>query len=131
MLANTLGRHDRHSPYNAPVVPGEPDSTDYVMNPWKEKSREQIETTAYVEHSLEAAKWCVWKTRNFEDAVKRAVNLAGASASIGALTGQLAGAIYGAHAIPSEWLESLALRDGIIDLTDMLFDQSLAEKPDK
>ena len=47
-----------------------------------------------------------------------AVNLGGDSDSIGAVTGQIAGAYYGYAAIPERWLEAIKDREKIDDLID-------------
>lgn len=44
----------------------------------------------------------------FENALIAAVNLGGDADTIGAITGGLAGAIYGVDAIPGRWVEKLA-----------------------
>ena len=77
---------------------------------WRTKTRDQISSTGYVMHTLEAALWAVHHTRTFEDALVLAVNLAGDADSVGAVTGQLAGALYGYAAIPERWLRPLAWR---------------------
>lgn len=74
---------------------------------WRNKSRAQIRSSGYVVHTLEAALWCVAQTASFEEAVILAVNLADDADTVGAVTGQLAGALYGIEAIPSAWLNSL------------------------
>jgi ADP-ribosyl-[dinitrogen reductase] hydrolase len=47
-------------------------------------------------HSLEAALWAVHSAGTFEEAVVTAVNLGDDADTVGATTGQLAGAIWGA-----------------------------------
>ena len=47
-------------------------------------------------------------TDSFEDALVAAVNMGGDADTIGAITGGLAGAIYGASSIPLRWVNSLA-----------------------
>jgi ADP-ribosyl-[dinitrogen reductase] hydrolase len=74
------------------------------------------------EDSFAAALWCVAAGDGFEGAVLKALNLAGDATSIGAMAGQLAGAIYGARAIPAHWLEQLAGRERIEDVALRLFD---------
>jgi ADP-ribosyl-[dinitrogen reductase] hydrolase len=74
--------------------------------------------------SLEAAMWCVGTTESFEEAVLAAANLGDDAGSTAALAGQLAGALYGACAIPDHWLEQLAWRDRIADMADAVFDHS-------
>lgn len=54
-------------------------------------------------HTLEAALWSIHQTNNFEDALILAVNLAGDADTVGAVTGQIAGAKYGLEAIPQRW----------------------------
>lgn len=46
-------------------------------------------------------------TDNFEDAVSYAVSLGGDTDTIGAMTGAISGAYYGAECIPDEWLSQL------------------------
>ena len=90
---------------------------------FKEKSRDQILSSGYVVHTLEAALWSVWTTDNFRDAVLAAANLGDDADSVGAVAGQLAGALYGASGIPQEWLAKLAWREKIEKLAKELFDR--------
>ncbi|WP_051471428.1 ADP-ribosylglycohydrolase family protein [Patulibacter minatonensis] len=70
--------------------------------------------------SLEAALWAVWSTRSFADAVLAAVNLGDDADTTGAIAGQLAGALYGAEAIPDRWRRRVLLGDEIEGLADGL-----------
>ena len=88
---------------------------------WKEKTRDQIESNGYVVHSLEAALWSIYKTSSFEDAIVTAVNLAGDADTVGAITGQLAGALWSFDSIPSRWLQKLKYRDHIVGRATELF----------
>jgi len=58
---------------------------------------------------------------SFADAVVRAVNMGGDADTIGAITGALAGACWGATAIPPLWRVQLRDHDHIIDLARDLF----------
>ncbi|WP_244610721.1 ADP-ribosylglycohydrolase family protein [Microvirga pakistanensis] len=80
---------------------------------WKTKSRDEIGSSGYVVSTLEAALWCVDRTNSFEEALVLAVNLADDADTVGAVTGQLAGALYGASSIPERWLQPLAWREKI------------------
>jgi ADP-ribosyl-[dinitrogen reductase] hydrolase len=80
---------------------------------WRRKSRNKISSSGYVVSTLEAALWSVGQTSTFEDALVLAINLGHDSDTVGAVAGQLAGAIYGASAIPDRWLKPLAWRDQI------------------
>lgn len=70
-------------------------------------SESEIRSTGYVVDTLEAAIWSVATTNTFKDAVLKAVNLGGDTDTIGAVTGALAGIIYGIEGIPKEWIDSL------------------------
>jgi ADP-ribosyl-[dinitrogen reductase] hydrolase len=73
-----------------------------------------------VVNTLEAAIWSVGTTDNFEAALIRAVNLGDDADTVGAVTGQIAGARYGLDAIPDRWLSSLIKADDISRLAGKL-----------
>jgi ADP-ribosylglycohydrolase len=52
---------------------------------------------------LGSAVWAVRTTGSFEAAVRAAVDLGGDTDTVAAVTGALAGAVYGADAIPARW----------------------------
>jgi ADP-ribosyl-[dinitrogen reductase] hydrolase len=58
---------------------------------------------------------------SFEDALIRAVNLGGDADTIGAITGALAGAFWGATAVPPLWRVRLRDHERIIDLAEDLY----------
>jgi ADP-ribosyl-[dinitrogen reductase] hydrolase len=84
---------------------------DILAGRWRGKTREAISSSGYVAHTLEAALWAVSQASSFEEALILAVNLGDDADTVGAVTGQLAGALWGASAIPSRWLERLAWKD--------------------
>ena len=79
-----------------------------------------IHSTEYVIDTLEASLWCIFNTTSYKDAVLKAVNLGDDANTVGAITGGLAGIIYGYDTIPPEWLEVLAKKDDIIELANKL-----------
>ena len=79
-----------------------------------------IRSTGYVIDTLEASLWCVFNTTNYKEAVLKAANLGDDTDTVGAITGGLAGIIYGYDTIPPEWLEVLAKKDDIIELANKL-----------
>ena len=85
----------------------------YAAGSWQDKSREEISSSGYVVHTLEAALWAVGTTFSFEDALVAAVNLGHDADTVGAVAGQLAGARYGVRAIPVRWSELLIQHDAI------------------
>ncbi len=87
--------------------------------------RGQIASTGYVVHTLEAALWCVAQSADFREAVLRAANLGHDADTVAAVTGQLAGALWGLTGIPAAWLAKLAWRDDIVARGTALWDASL------
>jgi ADP-ribosyl-[dinitrogen reductase] hydrolase len=55
------------------------------------------------------------------------VNLGDDADTTGAVYGQLAGAYYGAGAIPAEWLGRLAMRDEIESMADRLLERACSD----
>jgi ADP-ribosyl-[dinitrogen reductase] hydrolase len=62
---------------------------------------------SYAMDAVSMALHCVYTTDNFVDAVVKCVNLRGDSDSHGAVCAQIAGAIYGASAIPKDWIRTV------------------------
>lgn len=78
---------------------------------WRGKERSAIRSSGYVGASLEATLWCVERTDDFRSAVLLAANLGEDADTTAAITGQLAGALYGMSDIPDAWLAKLARRE--------------------
>ena len=78
-------------------------------------SREKVKSSGYVADTLEAAVWSLSNTSCFRDALIKVVNLGDDTDTVGAVTGGLAGIIYGYESIPKEWLEVLRRKD-LIDM---------------
>lgn len=90
-----------------------PEIAPIVAGSWRRKSRDQIASSGFVAHSLEAAIWSVANTKSFDEAVLLAANLGDDADTTAAIAGQLAGAIYGASSIRRSWLDKLAWREKI------------------
>jgi ADP-ribosyl-[dinitrogen reductase] hydrolase len=88
---------------------------------WATKTKDEIHSTGYVVHTLEAAIWAVGTTASFEDALIKAVNLGHDADTVGAVAGQIAGAKYGVNAIPERWLNALVRRELIEDKAAALY----------
>ena len=93
---------------------------------WKKKERAQIKSSGYVIDTLEAALWAVHTTNDFASALRLAVNLGGDADTVGAVTGQFAGARYGLSGIPASWRQTLAWHDRIVALAQALVRGSTA-----
>lgn len=88
--------------------------------PGPEVPEREIRSTGYVRHTWEAALWAVRSTGSFRAALLKAVNLGDDADTVGAVTGQIAGRLYGAAAIPDEWLAPLAWREHIEEMAESL-----------
>lgn len=100
------------------------DKISHVRNrDYEEKVRDEIKSDGYVVSTLEAAMWSVWKTDNFKDALLLAVNLGDDADTVGAVAGQIAGAIYGLEGIPDDWVSELVEGRRILDLGELLFEK--------
>lgn len=96
---------------------------DVLKGSYKNKERDQIESSGYVLTSLEAALWCFFKTENYNDAILLATNLGNDADTMAAITGQIAGAFYGFDSINKSWLDQLMLKNELIESVNKLIDQ--------
>ena len=62
---------------------------------------------SYSLDGLAMALWAVAHTSSFGEAIEACVNLCGDADTTGAIAGQIAGALYGYRAIPSQWRDDL------------------------
>ena len=77
---------------------------------------DEIQSSGYVKHTLEASLWCLLNSSSYPEAVLKAVNLGGDTDTTAAVTGGLAGIYYGIENIPREWIEEIARKQDIMDL---------------
>ncbi len=84
----------------------------------------QIRGTGYVVASLEAALWAFAKSTSFEHGALLAVNLGDDADTTGAVYGQIAGAFYGADAIPERWRIKLSYLERLESFAERLLDKS-------
>lgn len=89
-----------------------------IYNDISNLNEKDIKSSVFVIDSLEACIWCLLNTNNYKDAVIKAVNLGDDTDTIGALTGGLAGLVYGYNNIPKEWINVLKRREYLINLVD-------------
>jgi ADP-ribosyl-[dinitrogen reductase] hydrolase len=81
----------------------------------------QVKSSGYVVDTLEAALWCFMTTESFEECIVRAVNLGDDTDTVGAVAGGLAGAYYGALALPRRWSAVMRGRDQLETVAAQLF----------
>ena len=111
LLARAISGEPRDQLLAPAKIGGAPSVAAVMAGSWRGKSRGTVRSSGYVIHSLEAGLWCVARTSSFRSAVVLAANLGDDADTVAAITGQLAGVLYGASGIPPEWLETLAWRE--------------------
>ncbi len=97
---------------------------------YRDKQPDAIRGAGYVVDCLEAALWCFWTTDSFPAAVLKAANLGEDADTTAAVCGQIAGAYYGAEAIPPAWRQRLAGYEEIGMLADSLLAHPGRSRPE-
>lgn len=85
------------------LIDGKPIHRDEI----KSKGMNEIKSSGFVLHTLEAAIWCLLNTKCYEEAVLTAINLGEDTDTTAAVVGGLAGIVYGYDSIPGDWIEGL------------------------
>ncbi|MFC7027179.1 ADP-ribosylglycohydrolase family protein [Halomicroarcula sp. GCM10025710] len=73
----------------------------------------QLENTGYVVHTLQTSLYEALTADNAAEAITASVNRGGDTDTLGAVTGAIAGARFGADALPDQWLDTLEYRDDL------------------
>lgn len=103
------------------IRPGEIALFDRLLkNDIHKLDEDQIQSSSYVLHTLEASIWCLLTTDNYKDAVLKAVNLGVDTDTTGAVTGGLSGLLYGFKNLPEKWLQQIAKYNEIENLAERL-----------
>lgn len=97
-----------------------PQVTAVAAGSWRHKQPPAIRGTGFCIDALEAALWAVGGADDFREAVLRAANLGDDADTTAAIAGQIAGARWGANAIPEKWRLRLALGDRIRSMATWL-----------
>ncbi|MCS6986297.1 MAG: ADP-ribosylglycohydrolase family protein [Sphingomonadaceae bacterium] len=121
MLAAAIAGRPRDDVLAPDTTGLEPQVARILEGSWRGKTRAAIQASGFVLHALEAALWSVGGAVDFRDAVLRAANLAQDADTTAAIAGQLAGALWGAAGIPSEWRAQVAWGPRIEELAAALF----------
>ncbi len=82
---------------------------------------EEVFSSAYVLHTLEASIWCFLNTNTYEDAVLKAVNLGHDTDTTGSVTGALAGIFYGYENINHSFKTTIVQHVAINDLSERFY----------
>lgn len=113
---------DHYSPVPAlwQETPLSPRIAEVAAGAFRRKDPPALRGTGYVVESLEAALWAFHRSTSFRDGALLAVNLGEDADTTGAVYGQIAGAFYGAGAIPEGWRSKLAHWELIESYADQL-----------
>lgn len=113
------------------VVPGlwdqeplTPTIDEVAVGSFRQKAPPEIRGTGHVVRTLEAALWAFAGTDDVRSGALEVVNLGDDADTTGAVFGQIAGAAYGASAIPHGWMRRLAMKDEIEALLARLIARS-------
>ena len=119
-----LGDYD-YSPYFSK------ESIDYykrVLDGGLENLPERdIRSSGFVVDTLEASIWSNLNTNNYRDSVLQAINLGEDTDTVGAVTGSIAGILYGYESMPKYWRENLKSKEYLEDLCNK-FDITMANR---
>lgn len=96
---------------------------DILSGSWRKKARQQVPSSGYVLHSLEAAIWSIARSGDFSGAVLTAANLGDDADTTAAIAGQLAGAAYGVNGMPAAWRNRVAWSDKIVAMAERLLER--------
>lgn len=123
---NGVSKHELLAPLYTPVGgywdehPLDPVIANVAAGSFVRKSAVEVKGSGYVADCLEAALWAFGRSSDFRDGCLLAVNLGEDADTTGAVYGMLAGAFYGARAIPLEWRSRLHREAMITDYADRL-----------
>lgn len=89
----------------------------------------EIKSSGYIIDTLEAAVWCLLNCENYKDTVLCAINLGGDTDTIAAISGGLAGALYGYDELPQEWVNETLHNEKILFICDKFNNIFCPSKP--
>lgn len=85
------------------------------------KTEEEIETSGYSVHTLEAALYSFFKFDNYTDSILYVGNLGSDTDTVACVTGQICGAYYGIYNIRTDWIQKLAKQELLWQVIDDLY----------
>lgn len=83
---------------------------------------EKINSTGYIIDTIESIIYSINNSNNYKESIFTAINLGSDTDTIGALTGAVAGIIYGINDIPSNLLIDLVKKDYIIEYSNKYYE---------
>lgn len=92
-----------------------------------ELSRDEISSSGYIVDTLEATIWCIINSTDYKSSVLNAVNLGNDTDTIAAITGSIAGIVYGFDNIPKDWVSQIINKEYLEELI-YKFEKNLNDK---
>jgi ADP-ribosyl-[dinitrogen reductase] hydrolase len=93
------------------------------------RRRNEVRAGGFVLETIGASFWSLLNASSAREAVEMAVALGDDADSTGAVTGALAGAAYGASALPETWVQTVQFRDRLESEAVRLLDLSDTDSP--
>lgn len=91
---------------------------------------DDVRSTGYVVYTLESVFWVILNNNTYNESIIKAINLGEDTDTVGAITGSLAGLIYGYDSINDEWLIKLKNKE-YLDKIIFEFENTLVENNEK
>ena len=82
----------------------------------KDLKLDDIKSSGYIVDTLEASLWILLNNNSYKDCIIASTNIGNDTDTIGAVTGAMAGIIYGIDSIPKEWVNDLVKKDYLMEL---------------
>lgn len=83
---------------------------------------DDIKSTGFIVDTLESVIYSINNSSNYKEAIITSVNLGYDTDTIGALTGAIAGVLYGINDIPNNWLNDLVKKEYLIEYANKYYD---------
>lgn len=79
---------------------------------------DDIKSSGYIVDTLEASLWILLNSKDYKECIIASTNIGQDTDTIGAVTGAMAGIIYGVDSIPLEWRKTLVKYNYLLELAD-------------
>lgn len=89
----------------------------------------EIRSSGYVVTTLEAALWCLLNTESYADCILQAISFGRDTDTLAAVSGGLAGILYGLEGIPQQWQDGLIRHEMIHELCEKFAFSLQEERP--
>ncbi len=97
-----------------------------LMEDISKYKEDDIKSNGYIVYTLEAVLWTILRTRTYQEAIVVSINLGEDTDTVGAITGSLAGIIYGYSTIDDEWIKALKNKE-LLDSIILEFENKISK----